>query len=264
MLKTILTAAGLMLFSAAGAKAMETPVDVRVNGEYIKTYERPFVENGTAYAPVRSIAEAAGAHTVEWNDDDKEVTIRKGGTEITIAVNTNSSARLYIVNDRVFAPVRYIGELLGGTVSWDAQYSNAEININDTEVARELISDDYDHDELFWLSRIIHAESQGEPLEGQIAVGHVILNRVRSSQYPNTVWGVIFDKKYAVQFEPVLNGTIYNDPLPQCISAAKLAFTNESSVGDCLYFFAPRLSPSNWITKNRQYYTTIGNHDFYL
>ena len=66
----------------------------------------------------------------------------------------------------------------------------------------------YDADVVYWLSRIISAESRGEPLIGQIAVGNVVLNRVRSSAFPNTVWGVIFDRKWGVQFSPVSNGTI--------------------------------------------------------
>ena len=67
----------------------------------------------------------------------------------------------------------------------------------------------YDAGELYWLSRIICAESGAESMSGQIAVGNVILNRVRSGSFPNTVEGVIFDRKDAVQFEPVSNGRVY-------------------------------------------------------
>lgn len=57
----------------------------------------------------------------------------------------------------------------------------------------------YNAVDYYWLSRIISAESQGEPLEGQIAVGNVVLNRVESDQFPDTIAGVVFDQKYAVQ-----------------------------------------------------------------
>ena len=57
----------------------------------------------------------------------------------------------------------------------------------------------YNEDDVYWLSRIISAESRGEPLEGQIAVGNVVLNRVRSSAYPNTIYGVIFDRKHGTR-----------------------------------------------------------------
>ena len=70
----------------------------------------------------------------------------------------------------------------------------------------------YRPDEVLWLSRIIIAESRGESLLGQIAVGNVVLNRVKSRDFPNTIYGVIFDRKYGVQFTPVANGTIYNTP----------------------------------------------------
>ena len=114
------------------------------------------------------------------------------------------------------------------------------------------------------MSRIINAESAGEDFKGQVAVGDVILNRVRSKEFPNTVYGVIFDRKYSVQFEPVLNGSIYNHPTEKSIAAAKISMTTPSSVGNCLYFFNPTTASSSWISKNRQYFTSIGNHDFYL
>ena len=81
----------------------------------------------------------------------------------------------------------------------------------------------YSEEDLYWLARIISAESRGEPLEGQIAVGNVVLNRVDSDNYPDTIKEVIFDRNHGVQFEPVENGTVYDDPTPTSVLAAKLA-----------------------------------------
>lgn len=70
----------------------------------------------------------------------------------------------------------------------------------------------YNADDLYWLARIISAESRGESLDGKIAVGNVVLNRVASSDFPDTIYGVIFDDRWGGQFEPVRNGTIYQTP----------------------------------------------------
>lgn len=119
-------------------------------------------------------------------------------------------------------------------------------------------------EDLYWLSRIIHAEAQGETYEGKVAVGNVILNRVKSSLFPNTIKGVVFDKQQGyTQFSPVLDGSIYNTPNSDSINAAKDVLNGKRPVGNALYFLNPDKSTNFWITKNRKYYKTIGDHDFY-
>lgn len=118
--------------------------------------------------------------------------------------------------------------------------------------------------DLYWLSRIISAESRGEDMTGQIAVGNVVLNRVKSAEFPNTIPSVIFDRKHDVQFTPVSNGTVYLPPTAQSIQAAKRALNGENTAGKALYFYAPALSQGTWINANRTYLKTIGCHRFYL
>ena len=121
----------------------------------------------------------------------------------------------------------------------------------------------YRSDEVFWLARIIHAESRGEALIGQIAVGNVVLNRVRSAYYPNTIYGVIFDRKYGVQFSPILDGSIYNTPGYSATLAAKIALEGYDVSEGAFFFLNTALATSSWIPRNREYAFTIGNHDFY-
>ncbi|MBO8138649.1 MAG: cell wall hydrolase [Desulfotomaculum sp.] len=119
-------------------------------------------------------------------------------------------------------------------------------------------------DEVYWLARIIHAEAEAEPFIGKVAVGNVILNRVKSDIFPNTIYGVIFDKQYGyTQFSPVIDGRIYNNPSRESIEAAKAALNGYRPVGPALYFLNPNKSENFWIVKNRRYMTTIGKHDFY-
>ncbi|MBE7030839.1 MAG: cell wall hydrolase [Ruminococcaceae bacterium] len=119
-------------------------------------------------------------------------------------------------------------------------------------------------DDVYWLSRIIHAEAQGESYRGKVAVGSTILNRVKSKEFPNTIYGVIFDTKYGVQYTPTVNGAIYNTPNADSVAAAKEALSGAKPVGQSMYFYNPRKAGSSWIANNRPYYTTIGNHAFHL
>ena len=119
----------------------------------------------------------------------------------------------------------------------------------------------YSEEDLYWLSRIIHAEARGEPYEGKVAVGAVVLNRVKSPKFPNTIKGVIFQKG---QFSPVSNGSIYNTPGSDSIRAAKDALAGVNPIKDALYFYYPKYSTK----KARSWFDTltfvkkIGNHVF--
>ena len=89
------------------------------------------------------------------------------------------------------------------------------------------------------------------------------MNRVRHSAYPNTIYGVIFDRKNGTQFSPVAMGTIYNTPSQSSIIAAKICLDGYSVDTRILFFMNPKIATSNWISKNRPYAFTIGNHKFY-
>ena len=94
-------------------------------------------------------------------------------------------------------------------------------------------------------------------------MNNVVMNRVRSPLYPNTIYGVIFDRRYGTQFSPVSFGTIYNTPSSRSVIAAKLVLDGAVISNDVLFFMNPRLSTTNWIAENRPYAFTIGRHDFY-
>ncbi|MEI3363915.1 MAG: cell wall hydrolase [Oscillospiraceae bacterium] len=123
---------------------------------------------------------------------------------------------------------------------------------------------DYDAEDLYCSPASSMPRAEVSLLEGQIAVGNVVLNRVKSKEFPNTVSGVIFDRRHAVQFEPVANGTLYQTPNTQSVEAAKRALDGESVVGNAVDFYAPALSQGTWINANRVYHMTIGCHRFYL
>ncbi len=121
----------------------------------------------------------------------------------------------------------------------------------------------YGEDELYWLSRIICAESRGESIKGKIAVGNVVLNRTETDGFPNTVKDVIFDSSCGVQFAPTADGSVYCVPDYESVTAAKLCLEGYSVSDSILYFFNPDTACDSWIEENRTFVTVIGNHEFY-
>lgn len=246
-------------------------VNVYINGKELKTQDEARILNDTTYVPLRAICELFGADNISWNEKTRTATIYARGIEIYITQgNTYIVANgRYFASDepvkniggRLYLPVRLIAAAFASSVEWNgATYT---VNIKDTGSVP--LSGDvyYDKDEVYWLSRIIYAESGAEPFRGQIAVGNVVLNRVESSQFPNSVYGVIFDKKFGVQFSPVASGTIYKTPSASAIAAAKICLEGYSVNRDVLYFMNPDLATNNWISKNRKFAFRIGSHSFY-
>ncbi len=108
------------------------------------------------------------------------------------------------------------------------------------------------------LSKLVYAEARGEPYKGMVAVAAVVLNRVRSSSFPNTISGVIYQKG---AFSCVSNGSINNTPNNQSIRAALDALNGWDPTGGCLYYYNPKLTDDEWI-RTRTVQTVIGNHYF--
>lgn len=141
------------------------------------------------------------------------------------------------------------------TSGWSVTYAQAKSMVGADSA--------YDYEDLYWLSRIISAEAKGESFTGQIGVGTVVLNRVRSQEFPNTVKGVVFDRKYGTQFTPVANGSIYDTPTKSAVVAAKMCLDGYVLSDSVLYFVNPSIATSSWIQNNRKYAFRVGNHEFY-
>lgn len=117
--------------------------------------------------------------------------------------------------------------------------------------------------DLYWLSHIIHAEALDQPLNAQIAVGDVVMNRVHSPQYPNTVKGVIFQISGGhYQFTPVLNGFIYTQPDAASIEAAKKVLQGMNLVPNAYVYYTPSKTPANSWVRKQPVITSIGDFVF--
>ena len=245
-------------------------VNVTLDGKKVLEGEAVII-NSVTYVPLRRFAELMGADKISWNAKTSTATVTKGTLEVHVgsgALYVGAAGRYFFtvekilnISGRLFVPIRPLAKAFSANVDWD----NATRTVVITSTGKTLASADafYNSTDLYWLSRIIQAEAGGESITGMIAVGNVVLNRKESKMYPNTVYGVIFDRNGGTQFSPVSMGTIYNNPSERSIIAAKICLEGYSIDNNILFFMNPRIATSNWISKNRPFAFTIGRHDFY-
>lgn len=227
----------------------------------------------TTYAPLRSLCDAVcGWADIRFDAKTRTAYVNANGLSLSaqdgsyyIVANGRylyADTPVRILDDgRTYLPIRLLSRALGVTVHWDGATRRVRIGGSFSPI----LSGDrfYDADAVYWLSRIISAESRGEPLLGQIAVGNVVLNRVRCPDFPGTIWGVIFDRKYGVQFTPVANGTVYAQPTASAVVAAKLCLEGVTVSEQVLYFLNPAKAASFWIVHTRPFAFRISDHHFY-
>ena len=110
------------------------------------------------------------------------------------------------------------------------------------------------------LARLINGEARGEPYKGQVAVGAVVMNRVKSSEFPDTISGVIYQKG---QFSCVTDGQFDKsiDENSTVYKAAREALNGADPTNGCLFFYNPKTTKSKWLY-TRTTVITIGSHRF--
>lgn len=252
------------------AQTRSAGVKIYLDGREILAGQSHLI-NSVTYVPLRAFAEEAGADSISWDAKTKTALVKKNGVDIYVRDGGYyvsalgryfySPEKILNIGDRLYVPIRAIAAPFCINVGWDG--ASRSVVLTDTKSKLKSASEFYNSDDLYWLSRIISAESAGEVLSGQIAVGNVVINRKESRSYPNTIYGVIFDRKGGTQFSPVSMGTIYRKPSEASVIAAKICLEGYSISDDILFFMNPRISTSNWISKHRPFAFTIGNHDFY-
>lgn len=264
-----------MALSSFGRANAATTVDVHYND-----WDMPvtgYLKDGTTYVPIRQFFQLLGGSWVSWNQAELSANVHgKANAAFYLGSRTawiNSvkhqlPGRSYSQNGTFYAPLRGIAEALDCDITYDSTLQRVTLQTEDYSKNNQSVSSSTSstyNDSVYWLSRIIEAESGAEPYRGKLAVGNVILNRVESPDFPNSIYSVIFDRKNGVQFTPAANGTIYNSPSAESIQAAKECLSGTNVVGNCMYFFNPATATkASWIIQNCKYYTTIGGHDFYL
>jgi N-acetylmuramoyl-L-alanine amidase len=149
---------------------------------------------------------------------------------------------------------------IAGRETFAALGMNDSVKVLDNEAAasNKDYSSTYTSSDLYLLAKVIYAEARGESYTGQVAVGAVVLNRVASSAFPNTIAGVIYQKN---AFTAVTDGQINLEPDKTAMNAASDAMNGWDPTYGCLYYYNPAVATSSWIF-GRQTVTTIGKHVF--
>ena len=165
---------------------------------------------------------------------------------------------IVILNDCVAAPVRILAKVFNLDVVYDAKIQTVLLTHSEGSGAYLEPGDSYyDADALFWLSRIIYAESGNQSLDGKIAVGNVVMNRVNSPKFPDNIYDVLNQKN---QFSPA-STLSKRTPNSGSELAAKLVLDGAQVVPTALFFNMKGMS--SYAAKHRTYVTTIGDHDFF-
>lgn len=116
----------------------------------------------------------------------------------------------------------------------------------------------YNESETYLLGRLVHGEARGEPYVGKVAVAAVVLNRVKSASFPNTIAGVIYQSG---AFDAVADGQINLTPDEDSLRAARDALAGWDPTGGCLYYYNPVTATNGWIW-SRAVQLSIGKHNF--
>ena len=238
---------------------------VRVNG--VAMTQDPMVTdvNGETYVAVRPVAQALDPQVQVMWDGTTATVVHWGLVGLTATPGMSyvvaNERYLYVPNQviaqngAVMLPLAVVCKVFDATC-----VANADGTFDLTTGSGALAwgGQYYNNDDLYYLSRIINAESGNQPLSGKIAVGNVILNRVADSRFPGTVKGVIYQKN---QFSPVSNGSINKTPNAESVIAAKLCLDGAVSLDGVLYFNQANLRC--WAANHRTYVATIAGHAFY-
>jgi len=220
------------------------------------------------YVPMLSFCEGMGAKVLKWDEESqnalavfREFAIDATAENVYITANGRCLYAEYgckVINGVLMVQLSTLCKALDAVFEYDSENNTIEI-ISGAGIITSG-EDFYDDEELLWLARIIWAESGNQCFEGKLAVGNVVMNRVKdeSDKFPDDIYGVIFQTN---QFQPTTNGSIYNNPTEDCWIAAKLALEGAKPVGDCLYFAA---HTECWAGYNRTYYGQIQGHHFWL
>lgn len=250
----------LLLGLSTTAFAEETPatVEVTLNGEVAEGLSAT-IYDGTSYLPfyAGTLAIRPDAQ-INWED----------GQFVATAADFTMTARAYdhylVVNDRylyipdgikadpdgtIYVPARTLAVALGAWIGWNDRVELCSGGVPLTAEARP-----YDDATLDLMARVITHESGYQPLAGKIAVGNVIMNRVNSPSFPNTVYEVVYQPG---QFP----GATSYEPNAESILAARLCLEGANVVPGAYWFNGA--GKSCWASRNKATIAVIGGHAFY-
>ena len=249
--------------------AKDTESNLMIDGAYAPASIMMTQQEGVTYVALSAAAQTLDSTAqVSWDAASGVVTVTTAKLNLTAQAGQHYMVangryiylqdNVQLVDGRVIVPLWAVAKVFDAQVAWDAE--TGVVRVTRGSGALESGETYYNQEQLFWLSRIIYAESGNQPLKGQMSVGNVVMNRVANPIFPDTIEGVLAQKN---QFSPYKGGRLANrTPNASSISAAKLVLDGgvvEETEG-ALYFDSTARS---WASRNKTCIAVIGNHYFY-
>ena len=256
---------------SAEVEVVDANVDTSllVNGKPVSTDTDKMILDGTTYVALTPmIREMLPQASVTWDNAAGTTTVRT--EQLTLSAKQGESyivangrylyipQGLQIRDGRMVLPLRTLVKALDAQTSWSPETGVISVTTGSGAILPG--SQFYDENTLFWLSRLITAESGNQSLKGMMAVGNVLLNRVKSPAFPNTIEGVLAQKN---QFTTYKNGKLANrTPFERCVIAAKLVMDGGEveEIQGALYFDS---AANSWASRHKVYVATLGGHRFF-
>jgi hypothetical protein len=245
------------------------PISIKINDDFIIMDTEPTIINNEVYVPLRFVANALNAEVI-WDGTTRKITIKDNeriieflldSTVVTINEEQHEiESILPVINNRTMVPIKFVAEHMNCQVNYNKQTYTVEIIREGLTVPTMSVYDrGYTDEDLHLLAKIVTVEAHNIGFDAKVAVANVVLNRKKSSKFPNTVEGVIFDKKYCVQFPPAHKSS-FNKKVPSndSIIAAKMALEGANNISDCLFF-----NHSPFRSKAKDFYKKIDGEYFY-
>lgn len=257
------------------AQAQESPAEEELD-RCLLVDGRPVVKEaarttigGATYVSLGVMAKTLDpAAQIDWDAESQTVTVTTDALKLTATVGElyliANDRYLYLqdgvqlIDGKTMVTLDAISKAFDAVNGWDAEAG--VFTVTRGSGAIQSGSEFYDQESLFWLSRVIMAESGNQPLKGRVAVGNVVLNRVKGDKWPNTIHGVLAQRN---QFTTYRGGALANcKPNALSVIAAKLALDGGvvREVAGAHYFDG---APNSWAARHRPLLGVIGGHRFY-
>lgn len=249
----------------SSAATQVIPITMYFNGSFVSTELDPYTKEGITYVPLRVFTNLLGINQIEWNNEEKSVSIDYSGKVIKFFIDQNKvlvNGNEYIIEGQptlvkgcTMVPLNFITDSLSCVVTWDHLTESIFID-NDNISVKTKCKGSYTTDDVLWLARIIQVEGSDTSYECKLAIANVVVNRVKSGLFQGTIHDVIFQTG---QFPPAhKNGFSVMVPKDCNIYVAKQALNGENNISTCLYF-----NNSPFRSKADDLYKTIDGEYFY-
>lgn len=240
-----------------------------LDGQPVPKEASKVILDGVTYVSLKVMSQLLDPTAqVLWDEESSTITVTTEKLTITATLEKQyivaNERYLYLpeglqlVEGQAMIPLKLLARAFDAQVGWDEELSLVTVTTGSGAIVPG--EEFYNEDDLFWLSRVIYAESGNQTLTGMIGVGNVVLNRVNSEDFPDTILEVLAQKN---QFSTYHSGALADrTPNKRSVIAAKLVMDGAVVEGleVALYFDG---SPNSWAARHRTCIAVIDGHNFY-